>query len=175
MISKLLDNPTVTKIFSLFIAVLIWLFVGAQNPETELPFRNIEIKVVTQNAQVEDGVSVVEMKNNTVDVTLRGSKNVLSRLSAGDIYATIEVDATAAPGYYNLPVNLTLPVDGVTVTGKNPAGIDVWLDRTSSVTVPIRVTQVNRLGDDYVVEPPTLTSETMEIFGPASRLTGIDC
>ena len=35
MISKLFDNPTFTKFFSLFVAVLIWLFVGAQNPETE--------------------------------------------------------------------------------------------------------------------------------------------
>ena len=29
MISKFFDNPTLTKLFSLFVAILIWLFVGS--------------------------------------------------------------------------------------------------------------------------------------------------
>ena len=173
MISKFFDNPTLTKLFSLFVAILIWLFVGAQNPETEVVYRNVEIKVVTQNAQAENGVSVVEMSSSAVDVTLKGSKNVLGRITAADIYATIEVDASVAPGYYNFPVNLTLPVDGVTVTGKNPAGVDVWLDRTSSVTVPIQLSLVNRLDESYVVEQPLVSSETIEVYGPASQLSSI--
>ena len=173
MISKFFDNPTLTKLFSLFVAILIWLFVGAQNPETEVVYRNVEIKVVTQNAQAENGVSVVEMSSSAVDVTLKGSKNVLGRITAADIYATIEVDASVAPGYYNFPVNLTLPVDGVTVTGKKPAGVDVWLDRTSSVTVPIQLSLVNRLDESYVVEQPLVSSETIEVYGPASQLSSI--
>ena len=113
------------------------------------------------------------MSSSAVDVTLKGSKNVLGRITAADIYATIEVDASVAPGYYNFPVNLTLPVDGVTVTGKNPAGVDVWLDRTSSVTVPIQLSLVNRLDESYVVEQPLVSSETIEVYGPASQLSSI--
>ena len=165
MISKLFDNPTFTKFFSLFVAVLIWLFVGAQNPETETVYRGVEIKVVTQNAQAENGVSVVEMSSSTVDVTLKGSKNVLGRITAADIYATIEVDASVAPGYYNFPVQLTLPVDGVTITGKNPAGVDVWLDRTSSVTVPVELSCTSRLDEEiYVVEQPMVSTESIEVL-----------
>ena len=174
MISKLFDNPTFTKFFSLFVAVLIWLFVGAQNPETETVYRGVENKVVTQNAQAENGVSVVEMSSSTVDVTLKGSKNVLGRITAADIYATIEVDASVAPGYYNFPVQLTLPVDGVTITGKNPAGVDVWLDRTSSVTVPVELSCTSRLDEEiYVVEQPMVSTESIEVYGPASELSNI--
>ncbi|MBQ3078216.1 MAG: hypothetical protein IJC43_10190 [Clostridia bacterium] len=174
MISRLFDSKPFVRLFSLLMACVIWLFVKAGNPDAEMTFRGVEINVITQNAQLENAVSVVEMSGQTVDVTLRGGKELLGRITAADIHAAIEVDASLSPGYYNFPITLTLPLESLTVTGKNPAGVDVWLDRTGTITVPIELSFTNHVeGEDYVVREPLLSSDQLEITGPVTELAGI--
>ena len=90
MISRLFDSKPFVRLFSLLMACVIWLFVKAGNPDAEMTFRGVEINVITQNAQLENAVSVVEMSGQTVDVTLRGGKELLGRITAADIHAAIE-------------------------------------------------------------------------------------
>jgi len=174
VIERLLDNKLFLRLFSLFCATMIWLFVKAGNPEAEMIFRGVEINVITQNAQLENGVSVVEMSGQTVDVTLRGGKELLGRITAADIHAAIEVDASLSPGYYNFPISLTLPLESLTVTGKEPAGVDVWLDRTGTITVPIQLVFQNHLeGEEYIVREPQLSVSELKVTGPVTELAEI--
>ncbi|NLT57790.1 MAG: hypothetical protein GXX99_02370 [Clostridiales bacterium] len=173
MINRFFNSPNRTKLFSLLTGILLWFFVGAQNPETEMTYRGVEIKVVTLNSQLEDGVTVIDMGRETTDVTLKGSKSVLGRITAADLYAYVEVDASSGPGDFMLPVHITKPLDSVIVTGKNPGSITVQLDRIARRTVPVRASVTNLLGDEYLVGEPVLNVQTIDLRGPATELAGV--
>lgn len=173
MISKFFKNPTLTKIFSLIAAILLWLFVGAQNPDAEMVFRGVEIRIEYNN-ETEDGVTVLELEHETADITLKGSKNVLSRITSTDITAKIEVDARLSPGWHTVPINVTKPVESVTVTDKNPVSVRVYLDRTASTIVPVRAVVEHELDEaQYLVEEPLLSVDSIELRGPETELAAI--
>ncbi len=172
MINKAFENKSFLQLLSLFVAVMLWVYVGLQNPETTVNFRDIPVQIVMQNAQLENGVSVIGAGGESVDITLLGNKNVLSQISADDIYATIEVDSSLSPGVYSLPVNITLPLDEVTITSKNPAGYNIRVDRMVTASIPVRAdVDYNFSEDIYVVDLPTINPETIEVRGPQTEIS----
>ncbi|HWP79986.1 MAG TPA: CdaR family protein [Candidatus Acidoferrum sp.] len=171
MKDKLIDNPGALKVASLVLAILLWFYMGIQNPETEVTYRGVPVKTVMQNAQLENGVSAIGTGSETVDITLRGNKSVLSRIAAEDIYATIEVDASLSPGVYYLPINVTLPLEDAVITGKYPAGYDVRVDRMVSTVLPVRAEVTYGIDTDtYIVDEATVKPDTMEVRGPEADI-----
>ncbi len=172
MKNNLFDNPNALKAISLILAILLWFYMGVQNPETEMTYRGVPVKTVMQNAQLENGVSAIGTGSETVDITLRGNKSVLSRIAAADIYATIEVDASLSPGAYYLPINVTLPLEDAVITGKYPAGYDVRVDRITSTVIPVRAEISYGIDTDtYIVDEATVKPDTMEVRGPEADIS----
>ena len=172
MKDNIFDNPSALKIISLVLAVLLWFYMGIQNPETEVTYRGVPVKTVMQNAQLENGVSAIGTGSESVDITLRGNKSVLSRISADDIYATIEVDASLSPGVYYLPINVTLPLEDAVITGKYPAGYDVRVDRMTTTVIPVRAEITYGIDTDtYIVDEATVKPDTMEVRGPEADIS----
>ena len=87
-------------------------------------------------------LSVISGYNNTVDVVLEGKKGTIRSITADDIKATADVSAITTSGRHTVAVNITAP-DGTNVVSQSLSSIFVYLDSTTSVSVPVRVRSVS--------------------------------
>jgi YbbR domain-containing protein len=115
------------KLFSLFLAVAIWLtvhkiyeepnFYSASGVETT--YRNLPLQVISANGDVHE----YRVSPDTVAVTVKGPVKVMEVLQARQIRAKVDVtDIKSAHG--RLPVDVNTP-PGVTLINVDPPEVDV--------------------------------------------------
>ena len=116
------------KIVSLALAVLLWMMVSAQRASVE---RGLRIPLEVQ--KLPDNVEMVDPPQDTVDVRVRGTADVMGRLGPGDLVATIDL-STAQPGrrlFHISPDRVKAPF-AVEVTQVVPASVAI---RSGAMTV----------------------------------------
>lgn len=69
---------------------------------------------------------------------MEGKKGTIRSITADDIKATADVSAITTSGRHTVAVNITAP-DGTNVVSQSLSSIFVYLDSTTSVSVPVRV------------------------------------
>jgi hypothetical protein len=73
------------KIVSVAIAVLLWLMVSSQRASVE---RGLRIPLELQ--RLPENLEMVEPPQEAVDVRVRGSADAISRISPGDLVASVD-------------------------------------------------------------------------------------
>ena len=104
------------KFLSTLVAIMLWLIVAGER----VVERVMRAPVEFQNLPA--GLEIVGDAPDTIDVRLRGSSGALSRMSAGDMAAVIDV-ATARPGqrlFHITPSQVTVPY-GVEIVQVGPS------------------------------------------------------
>jgi YbbR domain-containing protein len=157
------------KIVSVVLAALLWLVVaGEQVVERAL---RIPLEFTNIPAQLE----LVGEPPTAVDVRVRGSSSALSRLSAGDLAAVIDV-RTPRPGQrlYHLTGSDVRAPFGVDVVQVTPSSIAVVFEQSSAKTVPVMPVLEGQPAEGYMVDKITAEPARVEIVGPASALERLD-
>ena len=118
------------KLFSLFLALAIWLIVHKiyEEPETvsgpaagsTITFGNLPVLVVSATADVRD-FRVVPL---TVKVTVSGSAETISRLQADQVHASVNLPDVGLERDSHLPVDVSAP-PGVTLVSVDPPKVGV--------------------------------------------------
>jgi YbbR domain-containing protein len=153
------------KVVSVVLAALLWLIVsGEQTVERVL---RIPLEFTNIPAQLE----LVGDPPNVVDVRIRGSSGTLSRLSAGDLAAVLDVHSPR-PGQrlYHLTGSDVRAPFGVNVVQVAPSSIALFFEQSSTRTVPVRPVLEGQPAAGYIVDKVTADPPTVEIVGPASAL-----
>lgn len=132
--SRTWDN--IAKALTLVIAFLIWLYVVTTNTDTQnATFDLIPIDLVGVEAMTEKGLAVQNMDFDRVNVTLKGTRQALSDVTAENISAYIDLSGITTPGDYPLIVKYNLP-SGVAID--SPAEtVQVTVDRLSSTVFTV--------------------------------------
>src|SRR5260370_9277317 len=120
------------KILAIALASLLWLTVAGEHVverslRVPLEFRNIPV-----------AVEIVGNTPDSVDVRLRGSSAVLSRLQAGDIVAVLDLSAarTRSPLFHIRSDEGRAPF-GVAGAPGGPAPLGLWRLKYASRTVAV--------------------------------------
>jgi YbbR domain-containing protein len=118
------------KLFSLFLAVAIWLIVHKINEEpgiaasasagSTVTFGNLPVAVVSTASDVRD-FRVAPM---TVKVTVRGSAEDMARLQADQVHAVVNLTNFDPERDLHLPVEVSAP-PGVTLISVDPPKVGV--------------------------------------------------
>lgn len=153
------------KVVSVVLAALLWLILsGEQTVERVL---RIPLEYTNIPAQLE----LVGDPPTVVDVRIRGSSGTLSRLSAGELAAVLDV-RSPRPGqrlYHLTSSDVRVPF-GVDVVQVTPSSVALFFERSSAKTVPVLPVLEGQPADGYMVDRVSADPAKVEVVGPASSL-----
>ena len=169
MKERLMNNIGL-KILAFLVASLLWLtVVNIDNPITDQTYKNIPVSVI--NAEVlasEDAPKTYQIVDDTqtVDVTVKAKRSVLSKIEPEDIVAVADMK--------ELTLNTQIPIQ-VTVKGHeykeaytHPRNLQVKLEDEETKKFPIVPKTTGTVRDGYVLASVTAVPEQVSIRGPKS-------
>lgn len=110
----MLKNKTFLKIFSLFTAVLLWIYVmGEVDPETKEVIRDIPVKFMNTDVLAESGLAVVQEEELTVSATIEGKRSEVNDVKKTGLIAYIDV-SQCSKGNNTGKININTP-EGVSL------------------------------------------------------------
>jgi YbbR domain-containing protein len=156
------------KVLAIALASLLWLTVAGQHiversVRVPLEFRNIPIPL-----------QIVGNTPDTIDVRVRGSSAVLTRLQPGEIVAVLDVSGgRTGSRLFQVRADEVRAPFGVEVTQVVPSTLTLELERSASRRVPIMPAVDGQPAPGYVVGTKTVEPASVEITGPESRVRQI--
>ena len=120
MVEKIKKPDFLLRVLSVFLAVLMWLYVSyAENPEMEIWFHGVTLTYInSEGLRDKNLIQVSSSSPETISLKVRGSRKALLSLSAHDISATVDLSGIYAPSQYSLPVTVGFPIDVLSVVDK---------------------------------------------------------
>jgi YbbR domain-containing protein len=153
------------KFLSIALAALLWLLVSGE----QIVERAMRIPLEFTNLPTQ--LEVVGDVPMVVDVRLRGSSGALSRISAGELAAMLDVRA-ARPGrrlFHVTGADVRTPF-GVDVVQVMPASVSLTFEPSAVKIVPVVPAIEGDPADGYLMGTVTADPPTVEVVGPASAL-----
>ena len=153
------------KVLALALATLLWLTVAGEH----VVERSIRVPLEFRNIPTQ--LEIVGDPPSTVDVRLRGSSALLSRLEPGEIVAVIDL-TSARPGsrLFHLRNDEVRAPYGVEVAQVVPGTLAIDLEKSGRRTVPVLPAVEGQPAPGFVSGRVTSDPPTVEVVGPESRL-----
>lgn len=163
------------KVLCVLAAVTLWFYVVGTN--TTIEEKNFDgVNVVVRGAETIEstlGLSVIGGYDYNVDLTLQGTRSDMSRASADNITAYVDVSGVKAAGEHSLEIKVELP-NGVSLVGQSTRRIQVYVDKSVSVSVPVKVETLYSIESTYSMGTPEPSFTTVSVTGPEAELNKID-
>ena len=175
-VSKLFNNNIFWAIISLLSALCIWVYLtGTQQEIITNSLNGVEVVFSGEEAlQSQRGLVITDVSDQTVDVTISGTRLNISGLSASDVKAVIDVSgysrATSVSTSYTLVYPDRVDSSEISIVSASTRNISFQLTQmdTEDVLVEVAFTGSVAVGDvEY--DPGTI-----QVSGPRSVLDTID-
>ena len=153
------------KIVALALATLLWLNVAGEHVVERI------IRAPVEFRNIPPELEVVGDPPGTVDVRLRGSSALISRLEPGEVVAVLDM-ATARPGsrIFHIRNEAVRSPYGAQVTQVTPGTVGIEFEKSARRVVPITVPVEGDPAPGFVVGQVVAEPATVEIVGPQSRV-----
>lgn len=153
------------KVLALAISGLLWFTMAGEH----VVERIVSVPLEMQNRP--ERLELVGNPPDQVEVRLRGSSGLLSRLQPGDIVAILDLEA-ARPGsrLFHLRTDQVRSPFGVTVSQVTPQTVSLAFEVGESRVVPIRPDIEGEPAPGYAIGKITVSPSTVEVVGPSSDL-----
>ena len=156
------------KVLAIALASLLWLTVAGQH----IVERSVRVPLEFRNMPT--SLQIVGNTPDTIDVRVRGSSAVLTRLQPGEIVAVLDVSgARTGSRLFQVRAGEVRAPFGVEVTQVVPSTLTLELERSASRKVPIMPAVDGQPAPGYVVGTKTVEPASVEIIGPESRVRQI--
>ena len=168
----------ITMVLCFIAAICIWFYVmSIDSPTATEIFSSVSVTVVNdRDLSVEMPLAPISGTGNVIEVKLKGRKTLLNDLRESDIEAYVDVSEVMTTGKGVYTVMVEAP-EGTVIEDYYPKEITVYMDKRSSVTVPVQAhLEQYSLVSGYTVNlsSPTLSLESIQVSGPESELAKID-
>src|SRR6059036_2959265 len=153
------------KVLSLGLAILLWMAVAGE----ETVERGLRVPLELQ--QVPAGLELTGEVPTAVDVRVRGASGTLSRVSAGEVVAVLDLRAARSGRrlFPLTPEQVRVPF-GVEVVQVMPSAIAMAFEPSASRQVPVVPAVDGRPAPGYVVGQMRADPSTVEVIGPESAV-----
>ncbi len=159
------------KLLAIAITVVLWLAVTGQNkPVTQ------RISGVQLNFLRHEGLEISNEPPASVEVTVKGSPNLLDQMKLRDLMVTVDISEQKAGQRVIrlLPdgVKMELP-PGVKILGFSPATIPLRLEPTIELAVAVEIKFEGKLPEGFEVVGTTASPARIRLRGPADRVNAL--
>jgi len=168
-------RSTAAKILCVLAAMLLWFYVTAAETELiEKEFTALPIVFENEDILVSKGIgNVINPENYKVDITVRGPKRKVEKLTVDDITAFVDVSTVTKVGEYHFTVQTKLP-DGIDRVRESSSVITANIDKTETKAVKLELLADWSLDADcYAPENEWEYPKTIDIKGPSTVVNSI--
>lgn len=153
------------KVLAVVVATVLWLTVAGEH----VVERSLRVPLEFRN--IPEALEIVGNAPDSVDVRLRGSSAVLSRVQPGEIMAVLDL-STARTGsrLFHIRADEVRAPFGVDVAQVVPATLALELERSARRRVPIVAATEGDPAPGFVIGRISSDPPTVEIVGPDSRV-----
>ncbi len=153
------------KILAVALATLLWLSVAGEH----IVERSLRVPLEFRN--IPQSLEIVGNAPDTIDVRLRGSAALLTKLQPGEIVAVLDVSgARSGSRLFQVRADEVRAPFGVEVTQVVPSTLALELERSARKRVPVVPAVDGQPAPGYVVGKRSVTPATVEVTGPESRV-----
>ena len=172
------DRKWAYVLLSVFLAVILWLYVRAEkDPVSDARIRNIPVQITGSRVLSSKGLTVAGLSSDRVSTTLQAPASVLSDISRKNITATIDVSRIDEAGEHTLSYNIVLPTnvntDGVVIQEKEPETITVTVEKLYTSTLPIEFRFEGSVAKGYQAGTPTIDPVNVTISGAVEQVNRV--
>lgn len=161
------------KIYSLLIALLLWVFViYDQNPESTKVIRNVPVYYSNLDALENEGYTVCRGEEElAVDLKIKGRRLTLGKLSKKSVNAYVTFGDLKS-GEYDLSVAAVLPESGLSVADKRPATIHVKVEKLVEKKIDVGI-EYSGSNEEGKLASAELKTTAVTVSGPESVINKV--
>lgn len=177
--TNLLDSKLFWIVFSLVASLLLWMYVtNIEGDEGTTTYYGIDVVFSgEENLRNSKGYIITDVSSNSVNVTMKGSRSVLSSFDEDDLKAVIDVSNVNRVGSAEKAVTINFPshVDQskITIESRTPNLISYYVDREITKPVELRGKFTGSVAEGYLREDFVFEPATVRISGPAADLDDV--
>lgn len=169
----MLKSKRFNIILALIAAVALWAYVlGEINPTSSTVVRNVPVNFINEEALEAEGLTIVSVSAETVNVTISGQRTAITRAEAGDFSVTADVEALNI-GENTVRLSVTGPRN-VEIERTNVEKITIVVDRKVSVEKPVETSVTGEVAGDKEVSIESMEKETAVVTGPESLVKKVE-
>ena len=129
----------VAKILCLVVAFFIWFYAMSVNVVTLEKDFTVPVKFENETALYErTGWSVLSGKNSSIVVTLKGKRNILTKITESDIFAFVDVSSVENEGMQTLEIRVSAPTE-CEIVNTSVSSLSTYIDKRVTKNVPVKV------------------------------------
>jgi YbbR domain-containing protein len=157
------------KVVSVVLAIFIWLIVAGEDTVER------SLRIPLQFQPFPTDLELVSEPPSGVDVRIRGAAGIVSRTTAGDMAAVLDLaPATAGRRLFQItPQHVDVPF-GIEVVQVAPATIAMVFERSTTREVPVIPLVEGEPAPGFVVGQIAADPATVEVVGPESAVAKVD-
>lgn len=167
MIKKLFNNDNFLRIFSLIVALLLWMYiVSLNNPQVEIPINGIDIEIRNQQNIQGNNLNIISVSDSKTSVKVFGRMSEVSAITASDIKVYIDASEIYSANSYYLDTKSEINSKSVVVTDIDVKDVNVYVDYIQAVEKNIEIMVIGEPKTGYSLESATPASDKVVVKGP---------
>ena len=166
----------IARILCALAAIVLWLYVmSIDTPNWEKTFTGVMVNIENEAQLAENyNMSVISGFNNTVSVTVKGTKNDVNKCTAADLSAYVDLIGVDESGRHQLAVT-ALADAGLTVVDVSPSTVWVYTDQIATKTVAVDVALYYQIASFLGLGATETNIQEVTVEGPADVLETVAC
>ncbi len=176
-LSGLFRNNKFLLIFSLVLAVIIWVIMSLSNTnESDTVINNIPIQINLSDDASNNGLRIFSGNDQTASVTVKGNRITLGSISSDDIVVSAQTAGTiSTSGTYALSLSarkVNSADNFEIISSPSPSVITVFVDHAKESKFKIENKLKYTIADGYHCDV-TLSTNEVKVAGPQSEVSKI--
>ncbi len=163
---RFFEKDSVLKIVSVFIALLVWLYViYIEDPEIETTID--DVKITYNENEIGNDLSFISSSEETVDVKVKGNRSDIMALDREDISAVLDLSLVNDAGEYKgIKLDVSTSKKGIEIADISESKLTVEIDDIISRKFDIEAEFEGDMPDGYIItDAPYMSIESVWVKG----------
>ena len=180
-LQRLTDSRVFWMILSLFAASLLWMYVTTtEGVEVQKTLTGVKIEFLGADAmRASSDLIVTEQDRTSVNLTLSGTRRVLSKLTNSNVTATVNLNNVTADGRYSVSYDIAFPAgvnaNEVTVVHTSSDVVNFYVDKLARKTVEVKGAFTGNTAEGYLADESMVFDPlVVAISGPKTVISKVD-